>query len=93
MAEFKLMSYGANSRQARAGILSGNKVYDAERLTGRSDYRSALGIIEDWASAEDLIGQALDKAGHTAVGDINACLLYTSPSPRDRTRSRMPSSA
>ena len=24
---------------------------------------------------------------------INACLLYTSPSPRDRTRSRMPSSA
>ena len=25
--------------------------------------------------------------------DIGACLLYTSPSPRDRTRSRMPSSA
>ena len=25
--------------------------------------------------------------------DTNACLLYTSPSPRDRTRSRMPSSA
>ena len=25
--------------------------------------------------------------------DSNPCLLYTSPSPRDRTRSRMPSSA
>ena len=25
--------------------------------------------------------------------DSNICLLYTSPSPRDRTRSRMPSSA
>ena len=24
---------------------------------------------------------------------FSACLLYTSPSPRDRTRSRMPSSA
>ena len=24
---------------------------------------------------------------------LNGCLLYTSPSPRDRTRSRMPSSA
>ena len=24
---------------------------------------------------------------------LNICLLYTSPSPRDRTRSRMPSSA
>ena len=27
------------------------------------------------------------------IGDIVGCLLYTSPSPRDRTRSRMPSSA
>ena len=25
--------------------------------------------------------------------EFNPCLLYTSPSPRDRTRSRMPSSA
>ena len=24
---------------------------------------------------------------------VHGCLLYTSPSPRDRTRSRMPSSA
>ena len=31
----------------------------------------------------------------TAAGadDIITCLLYTSPSPRDRVRSRMPSSA
>ena len=27
------------------------------------------------------------------VMDAKTCLLYTSPSPRDRTRSRMPSSA
>jgi len=27
------------------------------------------------------------------VGGVLPCLLYTSPSPRDRTRSRMPSSA
>ena len=27
------------------------------------------------------------------MNKINSCLLYTSPSPRDRTRSRMPSSA
>ena len=34
---------------------------------------------------------------YTYFGDkealFDACLLYTSPSPRDRTRSRMPSSA
>ena len=29
----------------------------------------------------------------TDEGDFDFCLLYTSPSPRDRTRSRMPSSA
>ena len=27
------------------------------------------------------------------IGTVSICLLYTSPSPRDRTRSRMPSSA
>ena len=27
------------------------------------------------------------------LGHYESCLLYTSPSPRDRTRSRMPSSA
>ena len=32
-------------------------------------------------------------AQDTLLGIIYSCLLYTSPSPRDRTRSRMPSSA
>ena len=27
------------------------------------------------------------------INENNSCLLYTSPSPRDRVRSRMPSSA
>ena len=34
-----------------------------------------------------------DWARHGVEGHFRACLLYTSPSPRDRTRSRMPSSA
>ena len=29
----------------------------------------------------------------TQIGNLNNCLLYTSPSPRDATLSRMPSSA
>src|SRR5665811_1534499 len=29
----------------------------------------------------------------TVINNVETCLLYTSPSPRDRTRSRMPSSA
>ena len=35
-----------------------------------------------------------ETLGHSLLAQFpNVCLLYTSPSPRDRTRSRMPSSA
>ena len=36
---------------------------------------------------------ALTASFAALSGRLNGCLLYTSPSPRDRTRSRMPSSA
>ena len=35
----------------------------------------------------------IDEAGQISLADLIACLLYTSPSPRDRLLSRMPSSA
>ena len=35
----------------------------------------------------------VQMSGVTNMFDVRTCLLYTSPSPRDRTRSRMPSSA
>ena len=46
-------------------------------------------------AAETLITDRLRAAfpGHGLLGEEGTCLLYTSPSPRDRTRSRMPSSA
>ena len=34
-----------------------------------------------------------DSDFEIGIGTYSTCLLYTSPSPRDRTRSRMPSSA
>ena len=42
---------------------------------------------EDWQAIGDRYRPQADTARTTR------CLLYTSPSPRDRTRSRMPSSA
>ena len=42
---------------------------------------------------EFLCSETADEADNTAVHLYKHCLLYTSPSPRDRTRSRMPSSA
>ena len=48
---------------------------------------AALGIDLEAVAAEL-------QAEHLAASDQRFhCLLYTSPSPRDRTRSRMPSSA
>ena len=44
------------------------------------------GRLIDWREANVHV---LTHAMHYA----SSCLLYTSPSPRDRTRSRMPSSA
>ena len=35
----------------------------------------------------------LPAAVEAAQGEIKVCLLYTSPSPRDKRQSRMPSSA
>ena len=37
--------------------------------------------------------QGLNMARLISLMGLKTCLLYTSPSPRDRTRSRMPSSA
>ena len=38
-------------------------------------------------------GMIFQHFGHTEQFKIYDCLLYTSPSPRDRQKSRMPSSA
>ena len=53
-----------------------------------AQYIRTIGVQAD---APESLGLALG-AQQTTTG-VQACLLYTSPSPRDRTRSRMPSSA
>ena len=40
---------------------------------------------------EEFLSELFTEYQH--VSDLNRCLLYTSPSPRDATLSRMPSSA
>ena len=52
----------------------------------------SLGNSDNTAEAElsALVSQIQDTM---RPEQVQACLLYTSPSPRDRTRSRMPSSA
>ena len=46
--------------------------------------------VDEDASLLEELGELVSTLG---IGIAESCLLYTSPSPRDRTRSRMPSSA
>ena len=47
---------------------------------------------EEHSCARDVLGKVMCW-GNNGVGQSSTCLLYTSPSPRDATLSRMPSSA
>ena len=52
----------------------------------------SLGLMTSVLMTPD--GKTIEaEAAHGTVTRHYSCLLYTSPSPRDRTRSRMPSSA
>ena len=56
-----------------------------EDRKGDLPYRYATDVVR--AGIEEAVGNA------QYYRELEPCLLYTSPSPRDRTRSRMPSSA
>ena len=62
--------------------------------TALAEVRELLG---DKSRSADLLIEHLhliqDKFGHLSSAHLYACLLYTSPSPRDGLLSRMPSSA
>ena len=49
-------------------------------------------VVFGSAKAQALVGKG-ELTGHDALRGYWACLLYTSPSPRDVEESRMPSSA
>ena len=75
-------------------------IYDYPKNKFNLNYAPHFGMFKH-SAGEDLIDQLnfMADEGFTAFEDNNlkkrsiSCLLYTSPSPRDRTRSRMPSSA
>ena len=52
-----------------------------------------LDLGEKLRGTDPVDGGRLDEGRVEGLEVYRPCLLYTSPSPRDRTRSRMPSSA
>ena len=57
---YKLLSYRAG-RGARAGVLVGDTVYDAAKVTGAPAYASVLGMLEDWSKAKGSLAQAAKR--------------------------------
>ena len=82
-----------------AVVLAGSPVVTAQIATPHG--QNIAPAFEGWQENEDgsfnlLFGyfnRNWAEELHIPIGPDNNCLLYTSPSPRDRTRSRMPSSA
>ena len=64
-----------------------------ELLAGLATFLTMAYIIVVNPAILSTEGTGMDFGGVFVATIIAACLLYTSPSPRDRTRSRMPSSA
>ena len=70
----------------RGQIVALNKLKDSATIGGKAYKSLAADIV-------NLNTQLLTLSNVEKVAISNACLLYTSPSPRDVEESRMPSSA
>ena len=81
---------GATAEDARAGCARALRcVPHGARLLWVHAYQSLLFN----AACAARLRAPWPRDGAVAGDLVMPCLLYTSPSPRDRTRSRMPSSA
>ncbi len=56
-----------SSEGPRAGLVVGDEVFDAAKLSGKSAYSSVLAILEDWKTAEGVLKAAAAKAGKSKI--------------------------
>ena len=78
----------------KIGIVDDNGTIVADtKFPTKADDSPDIAVEQAKRELTDLLtGQGLDWGQVAAVG-VGTCLLYTSPSPRDKRQSRMPSSA
>ena len=69
------------------------EAYVADDFDVACDMLTRTSVLDDMAPDASVYPSAPDPVTGGRQLEQLACLLYTSPSPRDRTRSRMPSSA
>ena len=87
----------------RVMVFHGLNIINSKPRIGLRNFLKSINGRIDESKITFNIGPRINAAGRMKTGkiivdllvedDVHSCLLYTSPSPRDRTRSRMPSSA
>ena len=83
----------ASDRVTRVVVSTDDEaIAELSRDAGADVVQRPQSIAGDSASSESALLHALDALACPSQSP-NGCLLYTSPSPRDRQKSRMPSSA
>ena len=83
---------GADHLSAVATLSCGNDRYAATVLGVRWGVGHCVGLLVVFLAVL-AASEEIDRASVRGVEKHMGCLLYTSPSPRDATLSRMPSSA
>jgi 2-keto-4-pentenoate hydratase/2-oxohepta-3-ene-1,7-dioic acid hydratase in catechol pathway len=64
-----------SSDEPRAGIVVGDSVFDAERLTGQPRYGTVLGILQDWQNAQTVLQDAAKSARNDRGQPLQQTLL------------------
>jgi 2-keto-4-pentenoate hydratase/2-oxohepta-3-ene-1,7-dioic acid hydratase in catechol pathway len=64
MAAYRLVTY-AGAEGPRAGVVIGEQVLDAARLTGRAADATVLGILDDWAAARERLADSVANSAAT----------------------------
>ena len=59
---YRLVTYAA-AAGPRAGVVIGDEVFDAAKLTGRTGDATVLGLLDDWAAAAERLGKAAPAPG------------------------------
>ena len=83
------------TRKEEALHAGSERSVERQHAKGKMTARERLDYFLDEGSFQELDMLARHRAHGMGLEENRpyTCLLYTSPSPRDRTRSRMPSSA
>ncbi len=66
MTDYKLATY-QSAEGPRAGLVIGDQVFDAAKLTANNAYATVIAILEDWRTAQGALNKAATKAGKGRV--------------------------